>query len=94
MLAGLESPTSDFLRDYALGKQLGEGAYGQVFEATAITPAGFFASSQGVGDFEGESRLAPKNFAVKRIKKKDEYWDKFVHHEVSLEFSFITGNQR
>jgi len=82
MLAGLASPPSDFLRDYALGKRLGEGAYGQVFEATAITAAGIFASLQGAGDWEEESRLAPKSFAVKRIEKQDNYWDTFVHDEV------------
>lgn len=82
MLAGSRDPPCDFLRDYALGKQLGEGAYGTVFEATAITAAGHFASSEGGDDGDGESRLAPKRFAVKRIRKESAYVDQFVHHEV------------
>eukprot|EP00903_Cladosiphon_okamuranus_P012203 g11446.t1 len=56
-------PTDEFSKGYELGDKLGEGAYGTVFKATALTPQSFSEADE-VED------ATPRVYAVKRIKRE------------------------
>ncbi|CAM9927823.1 unnamed protein product [Pylaiella littoralis] len=74
-------PTDEFSKDYQLGKMLGEGAYGMVFEATPLNP-------ESLSGAEGQDDMAapPPVYAVKRIKREglSEAEEKEVVAEASI----------
>jgi len=70
ILARVMPEPSGFSRDYALGKELGAGNFGTVFEATAVTEGHHLSSEDNGGVGGEESREAPRCYAVKRIRKE------------------------